>query len=278
MRKPSRTTEAPEPGPKYSAPAVEKTLDILEYLSGEPSPKTRTEIARALGRGPSELFRMLTCLEERGYVRRDPVSGTYGLTLRLFELGHMHTPYDTLMRVSAPVMQALVADTGESCHLSVLHGNHLVVLLQEETRKPFRLSVEVGGRHPPHRTTSGRIILAQLGNEERDAVLQAQPDYMQRKAPEKKGFLDQLRLLRESGYHLTEGEWLRGEIVLGVPIGSPASKVKAALVIPTLALIDQQPVLDMLPMLKRRAAEITRSAGLAELPSGGRGSPRGVPS
>ena len=149
-------------GPRYSVPAVEKAIDILEHLSTDPRPRTRSELARALGRGPSELFRMLTCLESRGYVRRDAASGTYSLTLRLFELAHMHSPYDTLMQVSRPLMQALVAETGESCHLSVIQGDALVVLSQEECRKPFRLSVEVGGRFLPHRTTSGRIIMAQM--------------------------------------------------------------------------------------------------------------------
>jgi DNA-binding IclR family transcriptional regulator len=252
---------------RYAAPAVEKTLDILEYLSAEQQPKTRTEIARALGRGPSELFRMLACLEERGYVRRDPVNATYGLTLRLFELGHMHTPHDTLVRVSGPLMQALVNETGESCHLSVLHGGHLVVLLQEENRKPFRLSVETGSVHPPHRTTSGRIILAYLDEEERQAILGQHPDYVALRARQKREFDGQLQTIREAGYHLTEGEWLRGEVVLGVLVGDSKSKVKAAIVIPTLAGVDPRPILEMLPALNRCAQKIARKAGLAHLPA-----------
>ncbi len=257
------TVETPR---RYAAPAVEKTLDILEYLSAEPRPRTRTEIARALGRGPSELFRMLACLEERGYVRRDPVSATYSLTLRLFELGHMHTPHETLIRVSGPPMQTLVMETGESCHLSVLHGGLLVVLLQEESRKPFRLSVEVGTSHPPHRTTSGRLILAHLDEAERQAILERQTDYRALSFARKAAFAEQLRVIRETGYHLTEGEWLRGEVVLGVAIGDPHARVKAALVIPTLTGIDQNPILDMLPALRRCAAEIAQKAGLADLP------------
>ena len=260
--------DAPEgdKGRRYAAPAVEKTLDILEYLSAEQRPRTRTEIARALGRGPSELFRMLACLEDRGYVRRDPVNGTYSLTLRLFELGHMHTSHETLIRVSGPLMQTLVMETGETCHLSVLHGSRLVVLLQEESRKPFRLSVEVGSSHAPHRTTSGRIILAYLDEVERQAILERQPDFVTLDPARKRAFAEELRTIRETGYHLTEGEWLRGELVLGVLIGEPQSKIKAALVIPTLAGIDQSPILDMLPALRRCAAAITHSSGLANLP------------
>ena len=251
---------------RYAAPAVEKTLDILEYLSAEPQPRTRTEIARALGRGPSELFRMLACLEERGYVRRDAINGTYSLTLRLFELGHMHTPHDTLIKVSGPLMQELVAETGESCHLSVLHGGNLIVLLQEENRKPFRLSVEVGGVHPPHRTTSGRLILAYLDDADRQSILERQPDFAALDAGKKRDFTDRLCRIRELGYHITEGEWLRGEAVIGVVIGDGHSKVKAALVIPTLLGFDQGSLLEMLAPLRRCATAITQKAGLASLP------------
>jgi DNA-binding IclR family transcriptional regulator len=252
---------------RYAAPAVEKTLDILEYLSAEPRPRTRTEIARALGRGPSELFRTLACLEERGYVRRDAIDNSYCLTLRLFELGHMHTPYDTLIRVSGPLMQDLVTETGESCHLSVLHGDRLIVLLQQESRKPFRLSVEVGGSHSPHRTTSGRLILAHLDEAERQSVLGRQPDFALLDYEMKHDFEDRLRAIREAGYHLTEGEWLRGEAVLGVVIGKQYSRVKAALVIPTLVGVEQSPILDMLAPLTRCAAAIAQKAGLANLPT-----------
>src|SRR5690606_27463368 len=68
----------------YSVPSVDKVLDILELLSSERVPMTRAQIARALGRSPSELFRLLTVLERRHYVRRDEGSGGYSLTLRLF--------------------------------------------------------------------------------------------------------------------------------------------------------------------------------------------------
>ena len=70
----------------YRAPALEKGLEILEHLAECNQPMSRTEIAKGLGRAPTELFRMLTCLEQRGYVLRDQDSGKYRLSLRLYEM------------------------------------------------------------------------------------------------------------------------------------------------------------------------------------------------
>src|SRR6266446_1646049 len=76
----------------YPTPALEKGLDILELLASEPTGLTKSEVARRLGRTISEIFRMLVCLEERGYIAQSPDSDRYHLTLYLFRLAREHPP------------------------------------------------------------------------------------------------------------------------------------------------------------------------------------------
>lgn len=59
-----------EANEKYRAPALDKGLDILELLSEQSDGLTRTEIVKAMGRGPSEIYRMLERLVARGYAPR----------------------------------------------------------------------------------------------------------------------------------------------------------------------------------------------------------------
>ena len=68
---------------RYSAPALEKGLDVLEILAAQPHSLSLQEIANRLQRTSNELFRMLDVLVRRGYLSRLPDS-TYALTLRLF--------------------------------------------------------------------------------------------------------------------------------------------------------------------------------------------------
>jgi len=64
----------PEDRPqKYTAPALEKGLDILERLSLSETGLSLSEIARDLGRSVSEIFRMLVVLEQRGYISQSPM-------------------------------------------------------------------------------------------------------------------------------------------------------------------------------------------------------------
>jgi DNA-binding IclR family transcriptional regulator len=151
----------------YSAPALEKGLDILEHLAQQPMPISLTDMARALGRTSSEIFRMLALLERRGYVRRTPESGRYVLSLRLYLLGRAHNPLGHLLSAAQLPMQTLTERTLESCHLAIIRDGRLHIIARAEAPKPIRLTVEAGAAFEAGSTTSGRLIASMLDDEER---------------------------------------------------------------------------------------------------------------
>src|SRR3546814_4669283 len=82
-----------------------------------------TEMVTALGRSMGELYRVVVYLERRGYLTRDADSDRYALSLRLFEMSHRHPPTDRLVKRAIPILEALAAETEQSCHLAVLHDD-----------------------------------------------------------------------------------------------------------------------------------------------------------
>ena len=126
----SRTSLSKKSHPEYSVPALDKGLDILEALAAAASPLPLSEIARAVGQTPSAVFRLLSRLESRQYVTRDPVLKQYSLSLKLLELSHTYPPIEHLTRVSGPFMRELADSSRESVHLSVLNHARLVVLME----------------------------------------------------------------------------------------------------------------------------------------------------
>src|SRR5882672_9874048 len=163
--------------PSYAAPALEKGLDLLEALAAGPGDRSQADLARELGRSASEIFRMLNCLERRGYIVKDAASGRYRLTLRLYELAHTHTPVDQLLHAAEGPMRDLAAGIRESVHLSVLSGGKLLVLSQVESQNRTRVSVEIGGRFPVVLTASGRVLLAHLPQDDLRALLSRDDDW-----------------------------------------------------------------------------------------------------
>jgi DNA-binding IclR family transcriptional regulator len=248
---------------KYAVPALEKGLDIIERLADEAVPLTQSQLARELNRQPGELFRMLACLEGRDYVRRDAATGGYTLTLKLFELSRIHSPYEALLTAARPLMRQLADTVRESCHLSVLHRGQVLVLAQEESPKAFRLSVEVGSVHSAVRTNSGRLLLASLRESERATALVSDPSWAKLTKDERRTVEQRLDGVVESGVAISIGERFTGGADVGVLVGGPGHSIAAALTIAV--LIDagkEADVSHLIEPLRASAKAINRAVGL----------------
>ena len=55
---------------EYSAPALEKGIEIVELLASEAPGLTISEIAARLGRSINEVFRMIIVMQRRGWLQR----------------------------------------------------------------------------------------------------------------------------------------------------------------------------------------------------------------
>lgn len=233
------------PAATYPVPALEKGLDLLEFLSAKGAAQSLGELARGLGRGPGEIFRMLNCLERRGYIGRE--DGRYRLTLKLHELAHTHSPVERILRAADRPMRDLAREIRESVHLSVLSGDALVVLAQVESPEPRRLSIEVGHRFPPLETCSGRLLLAH------DEGFSTSDRALARRLAE----------IRRRGVSTAESETIAGVRDTAVLVGSPRAGSAAALCVPSLGLLTRRPPRNVIAALKRCARRVNKALGLS---------------
>jgi DNA-binding IclR family transcriptional regulator len=253
----SRTTE-------YAVPALDRGLDLLEALSASSVPQSLSELSRQLDHAPGGVFRLLNRLERRGYVLRDPVSTKYSLSLKLFELAHTHSPVEELLRSAAGPMRELAAATGESVHLSVIRHGELVVLQDVGSPWRVRISIEAGSRFPVVNTTSGRLLLAHLSEDEQDAFLANDADFRALPANRKEALLRELRQIRRSGYAVSAVEERGGQKDIAVLTGNPAIGHAAALAIACYRRgRDKEDTMRLIAALRESAGKITQAAGMS---------------
>jgi DNA-binding IclR family transcriptional regulator len=155
----------------YRVPAVEKALDVLEFMASSAETLTQTEIATGSGRSIHEIYRILLLLEKRGYIFRTQ-SDRFRLSLKLFELAHMHPPVNRLIECALPVMRELTVGADQSCHLVVREGQNALVVLQIDSPLPMRYSVALGSHFPILETSSGAVLLAHSNRVERDRIVE----------------------------------------------------------------------------------------------------------
>ncbi|PZQ89659.1 MAG: IclR family transcriptional regulator [Leifsonia xyli] len=144
--------------PDYSAPAVDKALDILEVLADREAGMTQTELAEATGRSASQVFRVLLALEGRGWIIRDR-TGLYSFSMAAFDLAHRHPPLRGLLVAATPIMRELATAVRQSCNLAVLDAGAVRVVAQVESPADFGYRVRVGASFPLASAT-GTVLVA----------------------------------------------------------------------------------------------------------------------
>ena len=145
-------------GPAYSAPALEKGLDILELLVKVISHFPRRRSPVALGRSVSEIYRMLGCLVNRKYVSN--IDELYSVTTKLFELSHINPPTYRLLTEAMPLIQELSDDVEQSCHLTIYNLGQQVVIAKVDSPIGMGWSLRVGAVLDVLISASGRVLVA----------------------------------------------------------------------------------------------------------------------
>ncbi|CAB3792486.1 IclR family transcriptional regulator [Pararobbsia alpina] len=231
---PLQAADSDEERPKYSVPALEKGLDILELLATQSEGLTQSAIAAELDRSTNEIFRMLNCLERRGWISRRRPEETYTLSLKLFHLANHHPPARRLLDVAIPQMRQMALSIQQSCHLGVYSDGALLVIAQVESPIPVGLSVRQGVRFPLIETSSGRVLLAFQRAE-------VQEQWLREAGAPQPGTLAHSKLMqrllhcRHEAFETVSDETLDGVTDICFPVFDPVGEACAALAVPFLA-------------------------------------------
>ncbi|MBM3978111.1 MAG: IclR family transcriptional regulator [Planctomycetes bacterium] len=248
---------------RYRAPALEKGLDILELLASRSDGLGQSEIARALGRSVGEIFRMLSCLVDRGYVAILRPQDRYVLTLKLFELAHRYAPTQRMLADALPLMRELATRVHQSCHLTVIESGHGVVVAQVDGPGHIGFAVRAGSVMPLTSTASGRVLLAFQAPEERAIILArdaaaASAGATSSSAPSTR----EIDAIRQRGYEEMDSTRTRGVHDVSFPVLDHAGHAVAAMTVPCIERLDV-PELSSLQAVRAALSEATARLSIA---------------
>ncbi|MCY7306883.1 MAG: IclR family transcriptional regulator [Rhodoferax sp.] len=247
----------------YSAPALDKGIDILELLTEAEHGLAMAEIAQRLGRSLSEIFRMVVTLQRRGWVRVD-YADRYHLSSRMFELAHRNRPVRTLTEAAIPAMQAVARKARQSCHLTVIEGGRILVIAQVEAPGNQSFNLRTGAVVGMFHTASGQVLLAFRSAEERERLLEQHALLNGESGISRFDFMAAVDQVAADGYACSPSLQTYGVTNLGYPVWGRHGQVVAALVIPYLEGIGslRGPTKDAaLLILGQGAMEISVSLG-----------------
>jgi IclR family acetate operon transcriptional repressor len=254
----------------YRVAAVDKALDILEFLSRQRREFGLRDLSQALNMPKATLFRYLVTLERRGYVRKDSGNEKYWLGFRILELSNCVLGNMTLHEVALPYMQEILDRFRETVNLAVLEGDEVVYIEILESPQSFKMSSHVGGRDYPHATSVGKAMLAFLPEKEVERIVHATglPKRTDKTITSHGRLKEELAMIRQRGYAIDNGENEEGARCVGAPIFDHRGGVVAAVSVSGPAFRTSMKEIEELGLaLLDVTSQISQKMGYVEQPS-----------
>jgi len=218
-------------GNTTSVKTVDRLVRVLDCFSRERPVWSLTELSRELQIPKSTLHRFLTALESHGILRSDPRDRRWRLGYRLLIWGSLAGESMDLRHIARPMMDELVATTGETVILTAYHNQEVVCIEKVETDHPVRMTLDVGTRRPPHAGASSKVLMAYLPDEEVQAIIRDRglPRLCVNTITDPDRLREELARIREQGYAESHEETDLGAWGVATPIFDRDGRVVAAI-------------------------------------------------
>jgi IclR family transcriptional regulator, pca regulon regulatory protein len=227
------STETEETRNSPYVTAFGRGLSVIRCFSANSPSLTIAEVARLSGLNRATARRFLYTLEAHEYVGN--AGGKFFLRPRVLELGYAYLSSLDIGEVFQQAIQELAERLHETCSAGVLDGNDVAIVARAQPAEPrvLTLAFSIGTRFPAYLTALGRVLLAQLTNEELDKYLSSvqMRRETQHTISEREDLHHEILRVRAAGYCTLDQEIELGLRAIAVPLrreGKPAMAVGTA--------------------------------------------------
>ena len=244
--------------PKNIVPSVNKAIDIIELIR-EKGGLTAKEIMAYLKLPASTCYKLVTTLESRGLIEKNPLDNKYALGVTLVKWGLRPNGESDLREIVVPHLRKLVKKFNETASLNVFNrSTYGVVLIEKvEGTQELRTTPEIGSEYPSYRTGVGKCLLAHLHPEQLEQFFH-EVDFSRLDPPVSEEQLRrELEEVRRTGTAVSVNGLGTGATSVGAAVRDGQGKVIASIGLsgPMHRMAEQIPV--MKNSLKRTALEIS---------------------
>jgi IclR family pca regulon transcriptional regulator len=215
---------------RYLVPGLVRGLAVLKLFTPERPNLRLADIAAALGITRSAAFRTVYTLVETGCLLHDERLRSYALGPGVLRLTYGYVATREIVEIAQPELERLRDRSGWSAHLGVLDGTSVLYVLRAAAREASTSIVHVGSRLPARSTTMGRVLLADLADEEIIERFRAdRPGVGRGKGPSLPGLLDQVQGDRGAEVVWHMGDFEAGVLSAAAPVRDLTGRVAAAI-------------------------------------------------
>ncbi len=202
-------------------PALERALNIIEYIAAHNEPVTLKQIATDLCIPSASAFRLIKNLVSRGYVSENSGSHmTYDLGARFMSIASSYERNSSLHLAAKPIMLSLATQLGQTVQLGIWKNSTLIYIDQAFSSAPLSITAPLYEPVSINTSASAKIILPLLPEEEKINAINA-CDFRKltdNTITDKVTFMEEICKSHEQGYGFDNEEFAVGIGCLAVPI------------------------------------------------------------
>lgn len=191
--------------------SLDRGLDILEYIATARSSPSFSKLLKDLEIPRSSLFHLLSNLQQRGFLEREPATDGYRLGPNLAKLAKA-APQPSLGATVSPCLRQLSAELNETCGFYVQVQDAVEVIASAISTQALSYTMKVGARAPLYAVSTGKIVLAEFAPDRLKqylACVELSP-ITERTIRSKSRLLQEIRSVRASGFAYSREEFTSG--------------------------------------------------------------------
>jgi IclR family KDG regulon transcriptional repressor len=212
----------------YIVESVDEALGLLSLVAQAPGLGV-TELSKRSGITKARAFRLLSTLEERGFVQRQVEGAVYQLGKAALLVGMAAVTQVSLVRQAAKYLEALGARFNENVQVRVRDGIETVCVARWECTHDLRIHTSVGSKRPLHAGASGKLLLAFSPDSVSEAVLGGELTKFTAATLSRTRLLQDLGRIRKQGYAVSHGEVASDVVSVAAPVRDSSGQVIAAI-------------------------------------------------
>jgi DNA-binding IclR family transcriptional regulator len=208
---------------------LRRALEVLDAFTESRGRLTLAELAVITRQNKATLLRHLEAFLSARLIERQ--GDTYSLGLGAFDLGARYLVHNDLYAISRAPMEELAESLGETISLAIRDASEVVYIEVVHGQSEIGVQSSVGVRQPMHCSALGKVLLAWLTPEEREASVYAHPmvRLTSRTITSKRELESHLEVVRKLGYAMDNEERAEGVSCVAAPIRDRTGRVTAAI-------------------------------------------------
>jgi len=212
---------------------IHRVIDLLEIFKQFPSGLTLSELSTYLEMPKSTVFRMLSVLIERQFIRESTPPGKYLLGYEVLRLSLAYQKGLNLYREAHPRLEALNLKLDETVILGVLdQTQHQIIYLDKlDTSKAIMPGSHIGETAPIHCTALGKALLSRFEREELSCLLAGYEfnKFTENTIDNLQEFCQEMEITKNRGYAIDLQEYKLHVVCIAAPIIDHSGKPLAAI-------------------------------------------------